>query len=158
MFENIKNISPRAFTLKSRTRLKALKSEVKISSTTYKKEGNLPTFRMYYAIWDTGATGSVITKRVADECGLKPYSMIKCHTASGIMTTPVYYVDMILPNDIVAAFIPVSEGLLSPDIDVLIGMDIISHGDFAVTNKDGETMFSFMTPSREHIDFTDHLK
>ena len=36
---------------------------------------------------------------------------------------------------------------------VLIGMDIINLGDFAVTNKNGRTAFSFRTPSIEYIDF-----
>ena len=37
--------------------------------------------------------------------------------------------------------------------DILIGMDIIGVGDFAVTNRDGKTKFSFRLPSRADIDF-----
>jgi len=37
--------------------------------------------------------------------------------------------------------------------DVLIGMDVITQGDFAITNKDGMTTFSFRTPSLITIDF-----
>ena len=33
-------------------------------------------------------------------------------------------------------------------------MDIISMGDFAISNKDGKTVFSFRVPSLERIDFT----
>lgn len=32
-------------------------------------------------------------------------------------------------------------------------MDIISKGDFAITNVDGKTVFSFRIPSVETIDF-----
>ena len=32
-------------------------------------------------------------------------------------------------------------------------MDIIGVGDFAVTNRDGKTKFSFRLPSRADIDF-----
>ncbi len=32
-------------------------------------------------------------------------------------------------------------------------MDIISQGDFAVTNHGGTTKFSFRIPSQKHIDF-----
>jgi len=39
--------------------------------------------------------------------------------------------------------------------DVLIGMNIINQGDFAVTNKDGKTVFSFRLPSVECLDFVD---
>ena len=37
--------------------------------------------------------------------------------------------------------------------DVLIGMDIMKIGDFAVTNHNGRTVFSFKVPSMESIDF-----
>ena len=39
-------------------------------------------------------------------------------------------------------------------IDVLIGMDIISMGDFAVSNFDGKTQFSFRIPSQEHVEYS----
>ena len=35
----------------------------------------------------------------------------------------------------------------------LIGMDIINRGDFAVSNRDGATTFSFRIPSIESFDF-----
>ena len=37
--------------------------------------------------------------------------------------------------------------------DVLIGMDIITQGDFAVTNLGGKTKFSFRIPSQASINF-----
>jgi hypothetical protein len=37
--------------------------------------------------------------------------------------------------------------------DMLIGMDVINLGDFAVTNYNGRTMFSFRMPSADRIDF-----
>ena len=37
---------------------------------------------------------------------------------------------------------------------IIIGMDTITRGDLAITNKDGETWFSFrIIPSQEHIEF-----
>ena len=39
------------------------------------------------------------------------------------------------------------------DNDIIIGMDTITLGDFAITNKNGETWFSFRIPSQEHIEF-----
>jgi preprotein translocase subunit SecA len=41
---------------------------------------------------------------------------------------------------------------------MLIGMDIIARGDFAVTNYDGKTVFSFRMPSVEQIDFVEQLR
>jgi hypothetical protein len=37
--------------------------------------------------------------------------------------------------------------------DVLIGMDVICKGDFALTHKGGKTVFSFRYPSIATIDF-----
>jgi len=48
--------------------------------------------------------------------------------------------------------VKVSRGVIR-DFDVLIGMDIIGNGNFAVTNKDSKTVFSFRMPSVERIDF-----
>jgi hypothetical protein len=39
------------------------------------------------------------------------------------------------------------------DADLLIGMDIIRSGDFAVSNYQNRTIFSFRCPSLEEIDF-----
>ena len=39
------------------------------------------------------------------------------------------------------------------DNDIIIGMDTITRGDLAITNKNGETWCSFRIPSQEHIEF-----
>ena len=44
-------------------------------------------------------------------------------------------------------------GLRQGNFDVLIGMDIIGSGDFAITNHKGKTVFSFRIPSIGRIDF-----
>jgi len=131
-----------------------LKSEVHISSPF---EASNPTKdadrKQFLAIWDTGATNSVITQKVVQECGLSPISMVKVHTASGEALSNVYLVSIWLPNKVIIPQIRVSEGTISGDAEVLIGMDIINRGDFAVTNKDGKTNFTFRIPSTECIDF-----
>lgn len=111
---------------------------------------NLKLFR---GIWDTGASTTVITKKVVDGCNLKPIGMTKVKTARGEFTTYVYLVNLVLPSKVGFPNITVAEGELGNDIDVLIGMDIISKGDFAVTNKDNKTVVSFRVPSLTHIDF-----
>lgn len=103
-----------------------LKSEVHISSpfepSNPPKEGDL---KQFLAIWDTGATNSVITQKVVEECGLSPISMVKVHTAGGEALSNVYLVSIGLPNKVIIPQIRVSEGTISGDAEVLIGMDII---------------------------------
>jgi hypothetical protein len=36
---------------------------------------------------------------------------------------------------------------------MLIGMDVINYGDFAISNYNGKTTFSFRMPSLMKIDF-----
>jgi len=92
--------------------------------------------KKFLALWDTGATNSVITQKVVQECGLNPISIVNVHTASGEALSNVYLVSIWLPNKVVIPQIRVTEGTIGGDTEVLIGMDIMNRGDFAVTNKD----------------------
>jgi hypothetical protein len=109
--------------------------------------------KKYTAIWDTGATNTVITKKVMMECKLWSIGMTKVIHAGGEATTNSYLVNLYLPNNLEVRGVRVSEGILGEKVDVLIGMDIISKGDFAVTNYNGRTVFTFRYPSVECIDF-----
>ncbi|TSC62113.1 MAG: SEC-C motif domain protein [Parcubacteria group bacterium Gr01-1014_48] len=117
--------------------------------------------RSYLAIWDTGATHSAITKRVVDDLGLKPTGVRETRHADGKSLNNTYLVNILLPNGVMVGNVRVTEVKLIPDDNtsddkqpqLLIGMDIIGLGDFAVTNTDGKTTFSFRVPSVEEIDF-----
>ena len=107
----------------------------------------------FKAIWDTGATHTNISEHVVNSCNLKATGMATLKTAGGEKNSPTYFVSVYLPNRVYIPQLRVSQ----TDIygaDVLIGMDIISYGDFAVTNKDKKTCLSFRIPSVEKIDFT----
>jgi uncharacterized protein YchJ len=106
----------------------------------------------YIAIWDTGATKTAITSKIAQECGLKPTGMCKVGTASGETDACTYLVSIYLPNKVCFPQLRVTEVNIS-GADVLVGMDIISSGDFAVTNFHGKTNMSFRMPSIECINF-----
>jgi len=110
-------------------------------------------YKKFQAIWDTGATNTVITKKVVEECGLIPTGMTKVCTASGETIQNTYLVNILLVNKVEVYQLRVTEGVIIGPVDVLVGMDIIGNGDFAVTNKDGKTVFTFRFPSIERIDF-----
>ena len=97
------------------------------------------------AIWDTGAYGSVISPRVADELGLMPVGVKPIQTANGTYEAYAYVVDVMLPNKLVIRGVEVSESDLKV-CDALIGMDIISMGDMKITNKP-TTKFMFRIPA-----------
>jgi len=106
----------------------------------------------YLAIWDTGATGSAISEKVVSECNLSPIGVTKVCGVDGECLQNVYLVSLFLPNWFCIKEVRVTEAKIF-DVDVLIGMDVINRGDFAVTNFGGKTVFSFRMPSLETIDF-----
>ena len=67
-----------------------------------------------------------------------------------------YYVDFTLPNDEIVKYILVSCADLGDEVDALIGMDIISLGDFSITNANNQTTFSFRMPPESEVDYTKH--
>ncbi len=106
----------------------------------------------FRAIWDTGATNSVITQKVVDDCGLLPTGMTITHGVHGEQAAETYLCNLRLPNGVAFSNIGVTKGSLG-DAHILLGMDVISSGDFAVTNFEGRTVMSFRTPSTRCIDF-----
>ena len=56
--------------------------------------------------------------------------------------TSTYYVDLIVPGEMIFKTLEVTEGELE-DVDVLIGMDVISQGDFCISNGNNETVVAF---------------
>jgi hypothetical protein len=113
-----------------------------------------PNSGLVKAIWDTGATGSAITKGIAQKLGLVPTGMAQVHTANGVATQNTYTIDIKLPNKVLIRGIVATEVTsLSSGCDALIGMDVISLGDFSITNHKGTTCMSFRVPSLHEIDY-----
>lgn len=140
---------------------RVLVNEVYISSaikSSSKQISKPPDSKQYKALWDTGATGSVITRKVVDECGLKPIGIANVHHAKGIGTSHIYLVSIFLPNAVCIPSLRVTEGELAGDVEVLVGMDIMGRGDFAISNRNGKTVFTFRMPSQERIDFVEQIK
>lgn len=145
----------RAFTARNNGLANQLVSFVGVSLPHGPQDGaDLPIISKFKGIWDTGATTSVITKKVAQGLGLKPIGKTLVQGVTGRGTRNRFLVNFYLPNKVIISYVSVTEcDALAGDFDILIGMDIISLGDFAVTNYRGKTTFSFRTPSMEEIDF-----
>jgi hypothetical protein len=107
----------------------------------------------FVAVWDTGATSSVITSNVVRLLNLYSEGSIEINGVTGPQIVDTYLVTLTLPNgfskDIFAASCTVAIGC-----DVLVGMDIISTVDFAITSGSQGTTFSFKTPHGNEIDFS----
>lgn len=111
------------------------------------------------ALWDTGATGTCISAAVINSLGLVHHGYQNIHTPTGQKTVRKFFVDVVLRNNVTITDVEVMESEIgNQGIDILIGMDIISLGDFSVSNFAGKTQFSFRIPSQSHTDYVQVLK
>ena len=142
-----------AFTLKANGILDMLTTEAGIVSNIRDKSKPIDINKKWRGLWDTGASKSSIDKRVVNELNLIPVGKGTISTANGVVLVNTYFIDLTLPNHVTVQNVLVSGADLGSDIDVLIGMDIIRHGDFSITNTNGSTTFSFRIPSINEIDY-----
>ena len=145
-----------AFTYKANVLVNVLQSKVVVSANR-DLFPNAPN-KGFVAIWDTGATNTCISKKVADQCGLIPTGQAKSNTANGECIVNTYLIDIILPNNVGIRQVPATEFTAVEGADLLIGMDIIKMGDLSVSNYENSTMFSFRIPSIKHTDFVQESK
>lgn len=112
--------------------------------------GALHTFK---AIWDTGATGTVITLKAAQQVGLIATGQVLVRGVHDERLANTYIVNVVLPSGVLFEGLVVTEGELGDNYDMLIGMDIIGAGDFAVSHVDNKTVMTFRIPSCDVFDF-----
>jgi predicted aspartyl protease len=95
------------------------------------------------ALWDTGADGCAISRVTAEKMGLTPFGTRLVDGFWGSSKSEVYYVDITLSDERHVYNVPavVYDGLSAQDF--VIGMNVITMGDFALTREDGGTRFSF---------------
>ena len=111
-----------------------------------------PMVSVNSALWDTGADTTVISSKIVKALNLNPSGRAELTGINSSSQSNTYAVHLLLPTGNLASYVEVIEddGIA---YDMVIGMDVISKGDFAFTNRDGKSVFSFRLPSEEHIDF-----
>lgn len=110
------------------------------------------------ALWDTGASGSLISQRAAKILGLESIGKTGVSGYNdNIDIKETYLIHVGLPTGDIVTNIEATE-CNSDEYDAVIGMDIICKGDLAITNKFGNTTFSFRIPSEEEIIFNSKWK
>jgi len=97
------------------------------------------------AIWDTGATTSLINEKIVKTLKLKEISVAKVKHVAGTSTFPIYLAAIEIQGGMNLS----EHRLVSfPSIhafEMIIGMDIIALGKFCIENKNGNSVFSFKT-------------
>jgi predicted aspartyl protease len=143
----------RAFTTKAEGQLRVLISRARVWQAKSLNPPQ-PIEIEAAAIWDTGAMMTAVSPQLADRLKLIPISKVTISSAGDRFDADVYKIDVLLPNGFRILGVNASRAKNIDGADMLIGMDIIATGDFAVTNADQRTWFSFRNPSDTvHIDY-----
>lgn len=140
-----------AFTINYGQIVECIVTECIVSCVEEKSSNQNDGFRCL-AIWDSGATSSIITRNIIDKLKLQPVGVCQVAGIHGTEYEYTYYVNLMVPGERTFKTLEVTEGDLE-DVDVLIGMDVISQGDFCISNGNNETVLAFRSPSGEPIKF-----
>ena len=145
-----------AFTIKHTSLTNRIITDVRVCKAfdpTIQPFPNNP-FETVQALWDTGASRSVITKTTAETLSLVSVGLAEVHHADGTSKHSTHLVNIMLPNNIGIHGLLVTE---SPNVvggfGAIIGMDIISLGDFCITNYNRQTWLTFRIPSMIGVDY-----
>ena len=100
------------------------------------------------ALWDTGADTTIISSRIVKKWEIKPHEAESLQGIGGVINSKRYTIHLGLPKGILMKNLRVLEMSENEMMgyDVIIGMDVISCGDFSITNKGGKTEFMFRIP------------
>ncbi|MDR0516600.1 MAG: retroviral-like aspartic protease family protein [Fibromonadaceae bacterium] len=103
------------------------------------------------ALWDTGATNTMVSKKVAAKLELKKTGEISVRSFAGEKSVNEYYLRLLLIGGF-AEDLQVLELSEIKEADILIGMDVIGYGDFAFTlereRNISKAKIYFMSPSK----------
>src|ERR1039458_48601 len=146
-----------AFTTRYTGKALRLTNEVEIFPAFEQNATPLPG-KKYRALYDTGATHSAISPKVVQELNLPVIRATRVGVGGGFHDTTSHLVNIKLPSNVMCPMFQVAQILVPSGEDVIIGMDILGAGDFAVTNQGGNTVFSFRVPSQKCIDFVAEIK
>jgi hypothetical protein len=148
-----------AFTAKSNPPRKQLVLVSEIGVRQAASLGKQQEPQTFVAIWDTGASSTCISPKIGKALGLAPISRTTVHAAGNSYDSPVYRIDVFLPNRLGVVDIRATEAANIQGADMLLGMDVITTGDLSITNANNDTWFSFrFPPASSHIDYAEQQR
>lgn len=97
-----------------------------------------------HAVWDTGASMSFISEKLARKLNLVPIDTGEVVTINGSKEAVYYIVDVSLSNEIVFRNLRVCGAQTNrEDIEFIIGMDIIAKGNFSLRNESNGVVMEY---------------
>ena len=136
--ESIVKIPPPVILNQMGAFLKVTITHPRIVQENFKQQGKSAPTVSVNALIDTGASGTVITPRVADQLGLVHTGFQKVSSVQDEQQRPVYYGFIIFPwgsgKEIPIVSCPLKK------FDCLIGRDILLHWHFTYNGPDGSVV------------------
>jgi hypothetical protein len=149
----------RGFTISYPELVNKLLTEAKILPVSSKDKTLQNTPVSIDALWDTGATKTCMRPALRDRLNLRMFRAGTASTIKGIggaVKADFTLASLFITYNLGIECCPMYVLDFPGDADIIIGMDIIGMGDFAVCNADGRTSFSFaMPPFPDRVDFAD---
>lgn len=102
-------------------------------------------FHTENAMWDTGSTRTFLSSHIVEALKLQPYGKEEMSGIGGVVEADTYVVHVRLPMGDYIANLEVLAGEYN-DYDMIIGMDVVYHGDFHLDNSSGHSVFTFRIP------------
>ena len=101
------------------------------------------------ALWDTGSTESLISEKIVKMIEPILNNKSKYVTRDVVIECETYAVSLSLSDEITFRDVLMKKADLSDkNVDIIIGMDIISRGDFEIRNYNNLVEFAFRIPPR----------
>ena len=146
-----------ALTLTAKGLLNQIISELTVSAAYDPKNPpqTLPPSVSTQALWDTGASKSVLSQNLVKTLGLVATGATNVNHAGGMSVSPTHVVNFYLPNKVAFLGVVASEFPGAGNFGAIIGMDVIRLGDLVITNFQGQTCMSFRTPSLARVDYVE---
>ena len=120
---------------------KALESYVAVGG-----EGSMMAVNV---LWDTGSTESLISEKIVKMIEPILKNKSKYVTRDVVIECETYAVSLSLSDEITFRDVLMKKADLSDkNVDIIIGMDIISRGDFEIRNYNNLVEFAFRIPPR----------
>ena len=98
------------------------------------------------AMWDTGSNATILSMKLVSELRPDHFGQGGMTGIGGQSEGDTYLMHVSLPTGDIITYQEVYEANLG-DFDAIIGMDIITRGNFHLDCDHGETLFSFELPN-----------
>jgi hypothetical protein len=153
----LKPVEYRAFTITYDELAREISTPVRLEPLVTSDKRLLGTQTEVTALWDTGATMTCVKPSLRDRLKLRQSELVEPIIMSGIggdVEADGTLVSIWPAPNFKIELCPVYITDFPGDQELLIGMDIIGMGDFAVCNANGKTSFSFaMPPFPDRVNF-----